>query len=356
MIELYDYLSNIKKEREALVDEKSKEIFDIRFKYFLTRDYQCLRNEIGNVIDKINSIPILDYYFDKNKNIKYLVIFGGGHYGHLTYDLLKKSMYKDYLIYFCDNNTEVLNRLNDDGYRVLTAQELIRNYRDGVVIIAGYNTRLDIYDQLQYSGFPMDKVINPVSGILVGTCGNQYFDFFNSERDDEIFVDAGCFDGGTSIEFTKWAKGYKQIIALEANKYFVKRCKDNLNSIDRVTILEKAAWNKADSLLFRDSSFDGGARIDGCGSSVVAADSIDNILQGKEATFIKMDIEGAEYKALIGCEKTIKEYKPKLAISVYHKPEDIIEIPFIIKKYNPDYKFALRHYTSSSDETILYAF
>ena len=55
-----------------------------------------------------------------------------------------------------------------------------------------------------------------------------------------------------------------------------------------------------------------------------------------------MDIEGAEKAALEGAEKTIKKYKPKLAISVYHNPEDIFEIPLLLKEYVSEYKLHFR--------------
>jgi hypothetical protein len=69
-----------------------------------------------------------------------------------------------------------------------------------------------------------------------------------------------------------------------------------------------------------------------------------------------MDIEGAEFAALEGAENIIKMQKPRLAISVYHKPEDIITIPNLLLKYNKDYKFKLRHYSCCEYDTVLYAF
>ena len=72
-------------------------------------------------------------------------------------------------------------------------------------------------------------------------------------------------------------------------------------------------------------------------------------------TFIKMDIEGSEYQAILGAEKMITSHKPKLAISVYHKPEDIWQLPLLIYRFNHEYKFYLRHYSFGNNETVLYA-
>jgi len=68
-----------------------------------------------------------------------------------------------------------------------------------------------------------------------------------------------------------------------------------------------------------------------------------------------MDVEGTELEVLKGSEATIKRYRPKLAISVYHKPMDYIDIPLYIKSLVPEYKMYLRHYTSFDGDTVLYA-
>ena len=72
-------------------------------------------------------------------------------------------------------------------------------------------------------------------------------------------------------------------------------------------------------------------------------------------TFIKMDIEGAELEALRGAESIIRKQRPKLAICVYHKPEDIWTIPMYILSLQNDYRLFLRHYSFGDTETVLYA-
>jgi len=74
--------------------------------------------------------------------------------------------------------------------------------------------------------------------------------------------------------------------------------------------------------------------------------SIDEFLKEEnleKVDFIKMDIEGSEEKALIGAKKTLKEFKPKLAITIYHKLSDFYKLPLLIKRLNPDYKIRIKN-------------
>ena len=68
-----------------------------------------------------------------------------------------------------------------------------------------------------------------------------------------------------------------------------------------------------------------------------------------------MDIEGAELNALKGAEETIRRFKPKLAITVYHSLNDFWEIPEWLESLGLGYKFYLRHFTIHAEETVLFA-
>lgn len=91
------------------------------------------------------------------------------------------------------------------------------------------------------------------------------------------------------------------------------------------------------------------------GEIIVETDTIDNVLAGGKVTFIKMDIEGTELASLKGAAKTIRKYKPKLAICIYHKKEDLWEIQDYISRLVPEYKFYMRAYEDTATELVLYA-
>ena len=98
-----------------------------------------------------------------------------------------------------------------------------------------------------------------------------------------------------------------------------------------------------------------GSAISAHGSETIEIETIDDVLEGKVVGFIKMDIEGAEREALEGARFTISMQHPVLAVSVYHKRNDIWELPAQIINMNPNYKLYLRHYTVSYGDTVLYA-
>ena len=71
-------------------------------------------------------------------------------------------------------------------------------------------------------------------------------------------------------------------------------------------------------------------------------DTIDNVVGNFPIGLIKMDIEGAELAALKGGVKTLRNSRPTLALSAYHKKEDLITIPQFLKNIYKDVEFYLR--------------
>ena len=88
----------------------------------------------------------------------------------------------------------------------------------------------------------------------------------------------------------------------------------------------------------------GASRVDAGGEVKINVVPLDEVLVGEPVTFIKMDIEGSELRALKGARKLITKNHPKLAICVYHKNEDFIQIPQYLHKLVPEYKFYMKHH------------
>lgn len=180
----------------------------------------------------------------------------------------------------------------------------------------------------------------------------------------EVFIDCGGFDGKTSIEFLKNMKyaggGYKRIVLFEPDAANMKLLKKNLSRIRRVCIFQKGVWNETEKLSFCGNGSSSSRIVkkeDAAGENLITIDvvAIDEVPECKDATFIKMDLEGAELMALKGAEKTIKTNKPKLAICIYHSDEDMLEIIKYIHKLVPEYRLYVRHHSIASAETVLYA-
>lgn len=186
----------------------------------------------------------------------------------------------------------------------------------------------------------------------------QYFDkeiFEVSEQ--EVFVDGGAFIGDTAIEinrsFTSQCKIYSyELDSRNAEEAYANWKKENIcnaelrlkglsNENKRVSII-----SNGNSSHINDISDD---------SSLMAElVKLDDDLN-ENVTFIKLDIEGAEKNALCGMIQHIKKTHPKLAICIYHLPDDIWAIPQLILSIDESYQFSIRHYTDMEWETVLYA-
>jgi FkbM family methyltransferase len=186
---------------------------------------------------------------------------------------------------------------------------------------------------------------------------NQYFpNDIISFKENEIFVDCGVFDGETIKEFiSRNNNKFDYVFGFEPDKNNYENSVDNLNGIpsQNLKIFNLGSWSKSDTLKFNSIS-ERVSEIDPNGTVEIKVDSIDNLITNNKVSFIKMDVEGAELNSLIGAEKNIKLNRPKLAICLYHKPEDIYEIIYWINSLELNYKFYIRLHTRFSQELVLY--
>jgi len=174
--------------------------------------------------------------------------------------------------------------------------------------------------------------------------------------ENEVFVDGGAYTGDTLLAFIRKAKSkYSKCYAFEPETENAARLNAlaGRQSFRDVSIVAKGLWSKAAALRFAAAEGETGSAISETGSATIEADTIDNL--APDATFIKLDVEGAELEALKGAAETIKRNRPKLAVCLYHKPGDLFEIPLYLKALAPEYRFFLRQHQPVACELVLYA-
>ena len=187
---------------------------------------------------------------------------------------------------------------------------------------------------------------------------NQYFDsdYYNHISDKEIFVDCGAYDGDSIKGFIECVGNcYQKIYAFEPDsKNFANLLSMvNENGYRNVESFNLATGEEEGELFFNELG-SLGSNISETGTRKVRVVKLDDIIQDK-ITWLKMDIEGAEMDTLRGSENLIRKYKPKLAVCIYHKCEDLFLIPEYLHKLVPEYKFKVRRHAPFLDETVLYA-
>ena len=172
-----------------------------------------------------------------------------------------------------------------------------------------------------------------------------------------IYVDCGAYDGDTIENFINFANGkYKKIFAFEPDKENFQKLQSFVESshYENITLCNCGVWDKKETLRFNSGKAVSSALSED-GGEIVNVDSIDNIVGNEQVTLIKMDVEGVERKALEGALQTLENSHPVLAISVYHRKEDLITIPQFLKEIYKNSKFYLRkHYDLTCYELVLY--
>lgn len=176
---------------------------------------------------------------------------------------------------------------------------------------------------------------------------------------NDIVFSIGSFYGETSIWFSDIVGSKGKVFGFEASEENTRVANANLlkNNITNVVIDNVCLWESSKKLHFHQKF--GESKISQSEEDIeICAISLDEYCKNnniEKINFIKMDVEGAEISILLGAEETIKTFKPKLAICVYHQPSDLVDIPILLKKYVPEYKIYLSHKRPDFLETVIFA-
>ena len=181
----------------------------------------------------------------------------------------------------------------------------------------------------------------------------EYLDRCTADKDDiyrdilrlsdsEVYIDMGAYNGDTVIEFAEKTGGYSHIYAVEPDTRNFRKLTKNTDGMHDLTLINAAAYDRDTEINFDDLS-GRNSRINSDGErrvKKVAAVRGDSLTEN--ATLIKMDVEGAEHRAIAGCGASLKN-GAKLICALYHRTDDLFELPLAVHEINPDLKLYIRH-------------
>lgn len=300
---------------------------------------------------------------------------------------IKQIEYKDELSFFWSildkNGQDLLVELI--AYRLLGYRKvkLSRNNTD-------YHKAIQIAEKLKdpnnsldpgFMHFILNRMdLNPIGknikfyftplGIAIDYILEQYSYKHNNktlievESGDTVLDIGGCW-GDTALYFADKAGDNGKIYSFEfiPNNIilFKKNIALNPHLQTRINLIENPVSDISETnIYYKDQGPGSQVRTepfsDQTGSATTI--SIDDFVEQNSINkidFIKMDIEGAEPAALKGGINTIRKFRPKLAIAIYHSMSDFVHIPKWIHELNLDYTLHLAHYTIHSEETVIFA-
>lgn len=306
-------------------------------------------------VNLINSIKSIEKYLD---NFSFI-------YDALDDDYSKSLLIK-LLAYRIMGGRKVRLPLNNPEY-----WEGVREIRNLVIKneqmpIKFENWTLDKID-LKKKGHPLTFYSLPETAysiwILKQYEGGPYKEI-KANRGD-IVIDAGGGWGDTALYFSHNIGKRGRVYTFEINPRNIEIMKKNfdLNSDLRqnIEIVKMALWYESyKNVHFSDNGPASTVKLgdDKLNNNLVKTITIDDFFKQEgieKVDFIKMDIEGAELNALQGAKETIRKFKPKLAISLYHSISEFANIPILVKELNHEYKLYLHHFQVGLGETVLFA-
>jgi FkbM family methyltransferase len=166
---------------------------------------------------------------------------------------------------------------------------------------------------------------------------------------NESFVDGGAFDGDT-LRSAPWE--FARILAIEPDPASAQKLRNCAGAT--LTVHEKLLGGAAGS-----ARFNGGGTMASCRSDSGALEipivTLDQLTHGERPTFIKLDVEGDELRALQGGRKTLRECQPVVAVCAYHRPEDLWTLPLFLHETLPAHRLYLRAHAGDGFELVVYA-
>jgi FkbM family methyltransferase len=277
-------------------------------------------------------------------------------------DQASRSLYEDLLLYRMLGHTYVRLPANTPQHWAL--REQAHSYKRAPGQYGGAWGEM-YYFNLEFLGQPIDVQCWPGNIAWSFLLKQYYFDRDGVKieaQPGDYVIDAGACFGDTALGFAAAAGAEGRVYAFDIMPLHMQIIRANLAAnpalAGRIEVTEAALADRSDQALYIHGEGPSALVNDKPSERKVQVATIDEFAEERRLPridFIKMDIEGAELDALRGAEQTLRRWRPKLAISLYHQPTDIFEIPLYIERLGLGYAYYLEHYTIHNEETVLFA-
>lgn len=172
---------------------------------------------------------------------------------------------------------------------------------------------------------------------------SEAFDSILKLSNREDYLDLGAYRGDTIRELIQYAGGYRTVMALEPDTKTFAKLQANTVDLANILLFNKSVWKEDTTLLF-DNRAGRNSSLSGKMGKPVEAIAVDTLFKNKNLSYLKADVEGAEYEMLEGAGKTLQRCKPKLNIAVYHRGGDLFRLPLLLHSLVPEYRIYLRQH------------
>lgn len=207
-----------------------------------------------------------------------------------------------------------------------------------------YSLLADERSKELYTDIIKYKISGDISYLEKTDLEQDYMESVLHAKEFTSYVDAGAYKGDTILRQREYSPNLKRIYAVEPDPSTYKK----LCACMEAEGISATAFNCALSDEEGESFFHGGggrgSTVNTEGKKIILVNKLDYLLGDKKngIDFIKYDVEGSEYDALLGSNQTINASRPSLLVSLYHRSEDLFELPLLISNIFYSSKLYLR--------------
>lgn len=212
-----------------------------------------------------------------------------------------------------------------------------------------YNLLSDVKSKENYINLILGKMTGDIKYLIDSeTSVEEAYKNIISPTNNSHYVDIGAYNGDTIREYLSFAGSCEKVTAFEpdAKNYRKLITYAQEAGLDVSSLHNIAAWDKMETLTFYSRSGRNSAGTTShknVKSSEIQADKVDSYINSK-VDFINIDAEGSDRRVLLGLKDTIKKYYPTISCAVYHRNEDLFDIPLLLKSLYGECEIFIRHF------------